>query len=504
MSKAAAEQGARPNSDRWRVKPDWPRRLAVELLALLVSLLLLAAIALVLLDTAPGHRFIIDRISGLETSSGLKIRIGRIDGSIFGKSRLRDVAVADSAGVFLVSREIELDWAPGAWLYNSLHVDRLTSRNVVLIRVPQLKPGTRSGSILPGFDVHIGEFRIDRLELGAAVTGKPQRGRVRGSADIRAGRAMVELAIDVESGDRAVFALDAQPARDRFDLDARILSPANGLFPALLNMRRAIDLTIGGDGSWSRWRGSAALNLSGRPAARLALGVDAGRYRLNGDVAAAQFLTGKMQRLITPRISVRGDGRLVDRVLDGQLSLSSPALRAVVKGAVDLAGGRYRKLRLGVDLLRPAALFPNMRGRHVRMVWTLDGAFDRADYSYRLTSPVMAFDDTGFVDVRAEGRGQLAAWPMRVPLRLSARAITGVGDEAGAILANARLEGMLAITPKLVRGDALRLTSNQLSGKVSLLIDLVTGRFEVMLSGGLKRYAIPGLGIVDVVTDLRV
>ncbi len=138
------------------------------------------------------------------------------------------------------------------------------------------------------------------------------------------------------------------------------------------------------------------------------------------------------------------------------------------------------------------------------MVWTLDGPFATADYSYRLTSPHVKFDNTGFVDVRAEGRGRLGPWPMRVPLRLRRRAITGVGDVAGAILANPRIEGMLTITPKLVRGDGLRLTSAKWNGKMSLLIDLVTGRFEVLLSGRrCSAISIPGLGIVDVITDLQ-
>ena len=93
---------------------------------------------------------------------------------------------------------------------------------------------------------------------------------------------------------------------------------------------------------------------------------------------------------------------------------------------------------------------------------------------------------------------------MRVPLRLSARAVTGVGDVAGAILANVRLEGMLTVTSKFVRGEGLKLTSNKLNGKIALLIDLATGRFEILISGGLARYAIPGLGIVDVLTELKV
>src|SRR5258706_508091 len=73
---------------RRRLRGDWPRRLLKELFALFVALLFLLAGLLVLLDSAPGHRFIIDQLSGMETASGLRIRIGRIDGSIFGQSQL--------------------------------------------------------------------------------------------------------------------------------------------------------------------------------------------------------------------------------------------------------------------------------------------------------------------------------------------------------------------------------------------------------------------------------
>ena len=93
---------------------------------------------------------------------------------------------------------------------------------------------------------------------------------------------------------------------------------------------------------------------------------------------------------------------------------------------------------------------------------------------------------------------------MRVPLLLKARAITGVGDVAGGILANLSLEGFLTVTPQLVRGDKLRLSSAKVNGTLSLLIDLKTGRFDIAISGGMKRYLIPGLGIVDIETQLQV
>src|SRR4051794_22977771 len=189
---AITDDGAAPPSPR-RLRADWKWRLLNELFALFLAFLFLLAGALVLLDSAPGHRFIVDRIAGLETASGLRIRIGRIDGSIFGKSQLRNVTVADGQGVFLVSPNIKLDWTPGAWLENKLLIDSLTAERVALTRLPKLKPSTAKGPILPGFDIHVGQLRIDRLDIGPGVGGKARSGSVSGKADVRSGRALVEL-----------------------------------------------------------------------------------------------------------------------------------------------------------------------------------------------------------------------------------------------------------------------------------------------------------------------
>ena len=242
---------------RFRLKQDWPRRLANELLVLFLALLALAVVGLLVLDTAPGHRFIVDRIAQIETASGLRFRIGRIEGSIFGETRLKNVAVLDGRGVFLTSPEIEVDWTPGRWLRNSLYLDRIESRRVTLHRLPQLKPTGRRGPLLPKFDIHIGELTIHRLELAPQVTGVARSGIVRGKADVRRGRAVVDLSVAMDrGGDRLAVSLDAEPDGDRFDLEVRSQSPANGVVPALLGANRSIDLLITGDGSWTACRRS--------------------------------------------------------------------------------------------------------------------------------------------------------------------------------------------------------------------------------------------------------
>ena len=121
---------------------------------------------------------------------------------------------SDARGIFLTSPEIDLDWTPGAWLANKLHIDSVTADRVNLIRLPKLRPSLKHGPILPGFDIHVGELAVRHLEVGPQVAGQQWRGRVAGKADVRSGRALVELAASLDGGDRLVFKLDAR-ARSR-------------------------------------------------------------------------------------------------------------------------------------------------------------------------------------------------------------------------------------------------------------------------------------------------
>jgi translocation and assembly module TamB len=114
----------------------------------------LAAIAALLLaliwlaDTDIGHRFIIDRIAAQQPKSGLRISIGRIDGSIYGKATLRQVRLSDPKGVFFVTSEARLDWTPWRWVSaNALDIDELVLPQATLFRLPKLNPGDPDADI---------------------------------------------------------------------------------------------------------------------------------------------------------------------------------------------------------------------------------------------------------------------------------------------------------------------------------------------------------------------
>lgn len=494
-----AETAASPAPPPRRRNP-WPRRIAGGI-ALLLGLL---AGALVLLDSAIGHRWVVDRIAAMEPANGLRYRIGRIEGSLFSEARLVDVRIADQRGEFFRAPEATLDWRPFAWLGNRLDIERLDVPRATLARLPELVPTGRTGPILPGFDIRIGQLSVDRLDLGAELAGTARTGRLAGSADIRGGRALIDLSALVEGSDRLRARIDVAPDDRRFDMDVAAQGAADGVLARMTGIARPIALRIDGQGDWERWTGTAIGNAGDARVVDLKIGNMRGQYSLGGFVAPAALTQGKIARLTAPRVAITGAATLENRLLDGRLGLRSPSLSIEAEGGVDLARSAFRSLRISARLAQPQALFPNMTGRNIDLRVLLNGSFDTARFDYRITADRIAFDNTGFDVVRAAGRGRLSDPPVRVPMRLTAARVTGVGDVAGGILRNLAVDGTLLVTSRMLNGDGLRLTSDRLNARIDVMLDLVTGNYQVGLSGGLRRYLIPGLGIVDVQSRLRV
>lgn len=470
------------------------------LLGLVLIVLALAGLA----DTGPGHRFIANRIERLEPRSGLRIEIGAIEGSIYDKARIRGLKLSDPKGLFFEAPAVELDWSPFAWLNNRLDIDRLHAKVATLHRLPKLNPGRPDAPILPAFDIRIGDLAIDRLQIGKAVSGQPRVGRLAGRADIADGRAVIDLTADAQQGDRLVLKLDSRPDDNQFDIDLALDAPERGVFGAMIGTARPLNLRVTGDGSWKTWKGQLAAQVSGKDAAKLNLAAQAGRYTLGGTITASEFLTGRLQRLSAPLVRVSGEATFLNRRLDGQVNLTSAALALSGTGVVDLGKSSFDDVLLTVRLLDPRAVMPTMRGQNVQLRARLDGAFSTAAFDYLLTAPQVAFGATGLEAVRVSGQGRLSKAPVKVPVRFTARRITGVGDVAGGILANISVDGVVLATSSTLVGENLLLKSDKLSGRLALFVDFRTGQYDVGLAGQLNRYLIPGIGIVDVRSELKV
>ena len=144
--------------------------------------------------------------------SGLRIHIGRIEGSIWSDTRLRDVRLYDPQGLFAESPSIEVDWQPLAWITNRLVIHRLEADLASLHRLPRMRPSERPGPVLPGFDIHIGRLDVAHLRIGKAVAGRERVASLSGEADVRSGRALVNLEGGGQGRRRPAFAIPRRGA----------------------------------------------------------------------------------------------------------------------------------------------------------------------------------------------------------------------------------------------------------------------------------------------------
>ena len=77
---------------------------------LLLVLALMAGVLLLGVNSSTGRRFVASRVAGYEFTNGMKIGIGRIDGSVYGKLTLQQFTLSDPKGVFLTAPRVDLDW----------------------------------------------------------------------------------------------------------------------------------------------------------------------------------------------------------------------------------------------------------------------------------------------------------------------------------------------------------------------------------------------------------
>jgi translocation and assembly module TamB len=480
----------------------------IRLLRWLVGAALLLAVLggflLWLADTGWGHRRITERIAALSPKSGLKIEIGTIDGSIYSMAVLKNVRLSDPAGPFFSAPIATLDWTPTAWWSNRLDVQNLILPTATLHRLPKLRPGDPNSPILPAYDIALGKLDIAQLQIEPGVAGERRLGHVSASLIARKGRALVNLDADAAPGDRVDLKLDAVPDKNRFELAGRLDAPAGGVLGALLGVHEGASALIEGDGNWQNWRGRGQGAYAGKRVADLTLDAQAGRFGLVGNLFLESLTNGKVQRLCAPAVQVRGDARLDDRRLQGQLALLSAALDVRSQGVVDLGRNSFEGLLIETRLLKPTTLFPNMQGRNVDLKVRLNGPFASAGFDYLLTAPQVIFGTTGFDQVRASGQGRLSNAPVRVPIKLTAARVTGVGDVAGGLLTNLTVQGLLQVTPKAISSDELSFVSDKLTGRLALFVDLATGLYDIGVAGQIEQYLIPGLGLVDVKTEFKV
>lgn len=481
----------------------WPR-LAKWAGGILAALILLVAAVLIFLNTGPGKRTLVRQISSLELASGLRVEIGRIEGSIYGDMIIHDLVLRDTRGVFLVSPRVHLDWRPFAYLNNHVLIHDLSSPLVVLVRPPELRPtpADPDAPLLPDLDIDIDRLLLQKVLIGKAVTGRSHQLTLGGAVHIADGRARIIADASADSGDRLALRLDAVPEEDRLDINGRLQAPADGLVASLSGLDEPVSVSITGAGRWQRWQGRLRAQSGGRQLAALDIRARDGRFMVNGPVRPGLILEGPVARLTSPALQLDLTADLEERRADLQLQLTSDALAISAEGLVDLGKNRFDHLNVNARLLTPGSIAENLSGRDVRATFILDGDFATPFIAYDIIAERLVFDETGVQGLRASGRAEVDAKRILIPVKARAQRITGLDNIAGGALRDVRIEGDFAYAAGKLISENLKIDSDRLDATAFVLADFEEGIYRGLLEGRLNNYRIEGFGIVSVTADL--
>ncbi|NML05428.1 translocation/assembly module TamB domain-containing protein [Sphingomonas sp. G-3-2-10] len=489
-------------------RPVW-QRVAKWVAITLVAIALILGATLLAINTGPGRAFVARQISNYTMASGLNIRVGRIDGSLYGAMVLRDVEVRDSKGAFATVPELAMDWRPFQYLSNHVDVRSLTSPLVKLDRLPALKSTTSdpNAPLLPDIDIDIGKIDIARIEIGTAVTGKRHIAKLAGKAHISGGRAQIDAnggtlsGPGIAGGDLLAVKLDAVPDQDKLDIDMRLNAPANGLVAGLAGVDQPLTFSITGDGSWKNWKGQAVSTLGGAELADLAITAKDGTYAVRGIANPGLYMKGAVERLASPNLDIALDLAWADRKADTKLHLRSSALDVTAEGLLDFAGNSFGNFRTEAVLLTPGAIAPNLVGRDVRFAMLLNGQFARPIVDYKLQAAILGFGEIRVEKLFAEGKARVDADRILVPITAKAARVSGLNEAAGGLVTNLTVQGDLAISGDQLLSDNLKLKSDRVDATAVIAADLGNGHYAGALKGRVNDYEIDGVGVVNLTTD---
>lgn len=487
----------------------WRSRIIKIAIAVVLALVALIGLGIYGLDTGPGHRFIANQVQSLKFENGMKIHIGRIEGSIYGKMVLRNLSIRDMRGEFLFSPKVQVDWRPFAYLSNHVDVRTASAERMTLHRVPEFRATTTKGPLLPNIDIDIGRLRIARFIAEAPVSGERRVGSIDGKAHIASGRAQVQFngaTVAVQGGaggDRIAFTLDAVPDANKLAVKGSIDAPKGGVIGALLGISDPIALRVDGRGDWKAWNGRLDLDLAGSELARLALASRDGTLSVKGPTQIARLVpVGPTATLLGPITNLDLTAALEDRSAKLAGTVSSDAFVLTPDGVVDLSDNSFKDLKLDFVLLKPAALAENLSGNGLRGLLTLNGNFGTPRVEYALTAARIAMNDMALEQFTANGAARVDTDHILVPVTARAARITGLDTVAGGQLRDVRLAGDIAIDGPRILSDNMRIRSDRIDAKVILLADTSKGLYTGAIDGKIDNYRIESVGIFDVETDV--
>ncbi|MGB7373055.1 translocation/assembly module TamB domain-containing protein [Pontixanthobacter sp.] len=490
-------------------KSVWPRRIVKITLGIVAAVIVVIITALFALNTDPGRTFVAEQIEALEFENGMAVGIENIGGSLYGEMTIEGLTIADPKGVFLRAPKVAIDWRPFAFIKSHIDVRSLGADTIVLERLPEFNETPPSDDpLLPDYDIDIGSLTIGQFIAEAPVSGERRVAQLTGEVHIADGRAQAVLNGGTMSsqgspgGDTIALVLDAVPDDNRLALDFDLSAPGDGMIAGLAGFTQPLKMTLSGDGDWARWNGKLAATLADQNFADLALSARDGVITVAGPTQLGIFAPPSTAALLGEQTNIDIAAALDERRAEIDGHISSDAFTLAANGVIDLSNNSFDNFIAEFTLLQPAAIAPNLGGRGLRAMLSLDGAFAAPAVEYDINAARIVMNDLGIENLRAQGSARVSADRIVVPVTARAARITGLDTVAGGTLANIRLEGDIAVEGSRILSDNMRMRSDRIDAQLILLADTSTGLYTGAIDGKIDNYRVESVGIFNIATDI--
>jgi translocation and assembly module TamB len=414
-------------------------------------------------DDDPGviARFLQDTLS----EAGRDVRIRGFSGALSSRATIAELSIADDEGVWLVLRDVVLDWNRSALFQRIVSINELAAGEIEVRRPPATpeddivpSPAARPEFQLPELPVSITvrNLRADSVTLGEPILGQEARLRLEGAMQLEGGEGEASFRAERIDGQEGVFRFEGS-----FDNEARVLAVdlqlsegPDGIAARALNIpdRPSVDLRVVGDGPLSSFSADIHLGTDGEERVSGTILLD-DESPFNGEETAQHFeldVAGDLRPLLDPslhplfgtdsRLRTRGSRAEDGAVNLYELTFNTRTVR--LAGRADFAAdGLPRVIQLIADVARPdgePVVLPGSGGAARLSEVTLNIDYDAevsADWFIDASIDELLLPDLSIADTELRARGQLAppATPGEAPppffdgvFEFSARGISAV------------------------------------------------------------------------------
>lgn len=478
----------------------------------LAGLVVFVASLLLFLDTATGHRVIVHYINKYTTESGVKVKLQRIDGSIYRAFRLIDVKAYDQHGRFLDMPSLFVEWHPLDYRYGIITIKKLHSPLINFIRNPDLKP-TKSNPdapLLPDIHLDIDQINLDRIDISKNLDGQKHRLHLHGQLTLIKGQITVKAAAgadksqDISGGDTLSLQFEAKPSANLLVVEAHLYAPIGGVIDGLSHLGKPLAMDAAGKGNWQDWRGYIQAQSGDKKLLDWQIHNKNGSVHLDGSVYPAELLPDQpaLQSFLKKGIQIDLTTHNHKNIADIHGAITGEMFRLTALGGIDWKSSRFNNMSVNLDIPNSRHFFgDDLSFKNFAFSSVLSGFIRAPNIDWRLKAGQIGWQQKIAENIQSKGKMLIDGNRLSMPMGLSVGKISGIDPRLIKLLENLKIEGSINYDDHVLRIDHSNISSRYIHANTTVITDLVTKKWRAAIKGGIDPYKLDGIGRLSLTID---